>query len=96
MPLIAYEYTVNNQVYQSDNVLPRPLAGFKAWAEGILKNYPVGTVQTAYYNPVQPEQSYLQPTKFSAVYYGAMAFGILLLVLGATKLIHLTWLTFRA
>ena len=96
MPVIAYEYAVNNQVYQSNNVLPRPLASFKGWAEDILKNYPVGTVQTAYYNPAQPDQSYLQPTTFSVVYYGALAFGLLLLVLGAAKLIELIWKTFRA
>lgn len=95
-PVISYEYAVGGQIYQSKNVTPLPLASFKDWAESVLDRFPVGTVQTAYYDPVQPDQAYLHRTKFSAVYYGALGFGVLLLVLGSSKLIELSWKTIRS
>ena len=95
MPVIMYEYRLNGQTYRSDSVLPRPIGHTKAWAEDILSQFPVGTTQTAYYNPDQPEQSYLRETKLSAVYYGVLIFGLLFLLLGSAKSIELLWKTFR-
>ncbi|MCL4199035.1 MAG: DUF3592 domain-containing protein [Phycisphaerales bacterium] len=95
MPVISYEYAINDQIYHSNNVLPRPLSSHKDWAEGILAKYPIDTIQTAYYNPVRPNESYLHTTKLSAVNYGALVIGILFLLLGASGMIQLLWKTFR-
>lgn len=95
MPVISYEYAIDGEIYLSDTVWPRPLFGDKGWAEGILAGFPIGTVQTAYYNPAQPGQSYLQTTKLSAANYGGLIIALLFLLFGSAKSIELLWKTFR-
>lgn len=91
MPVISYEYTINDHTYRSNNVLPRPTYHTKEWAEEILAHFPVGTVQTAYYNPAQPDQSYLQTTKLAASYYVALSIGLLFIVFGTAKTVEMLW-----
>lgn len=95
MPVIVYEYTVDGQDYQSDTVLPRPTYQSKAWANEILATFPIGTTQTAYYNPARPNESYLQTTSFHAVNYVVLSIGLLFLSLGSAKSIEILWKTFR-
>lgn len=94
-PVIVYEYIINGQTYRSENVLPRPTYHTKEWAEEILAKFPIGTVQTAYYDPSQPDQSYLQTTRLLAFYYVALVVGLLFLLLGSAKSIEILWKTFR-
>lgn len=91
MPVILYEYVINGQAHRSNTVLPRSTYHTKEWAEDILTCFPIGTVQTAYYNPDQPGQSYLQTTNLAAFYYIASAIGLLLIVFGTAKTIELIW-----
>lgn len=93
MPVISYEYGVGEHVYRSNNVFPRPISGHEEWAQGVLAEFPMGTARTAYYNPLQPEQSYLATTKLSSVYYGALAIGVLFILVGTSDMIRMLWRT---
>lgn len=96
MPVIVYEYTIDDQTYHSNNVLPVPLSSGKDWAQSILAKFPIGTLQTAYYNPQRPNQSYLHATKLSAIYYAGAIMGLLFLFLGSANLTQLLWRAFHA
>lgn len=59
-PVVEYEYRVENQRYESKNVLPSgDVAASQDWAKSITVRFPVGKKVTAYYDPNNPTKSFL-------------------------------------
>lgn len=94
MPVISYEYEVDGQIYESDTVLTVPFHGEKEWAEDILAQFPIGSVQQAYYNPASPEQTYLIEST-SPDGYVFLILGLVLFLFGSAMLIQTLWKAVR-
>ena len=59
MPLVEYEYRVNNQKFRSDRIM----IGYGKSAselERVLNRYPLGAKVIVYYNPAAPQQAVLE------------------------------------
>jgi uncharacterized protein DUF3592 len=65
---IYYEYEVNGQIYQSKK-FNYPEKGFARSKDAtrVIRYYPVGSMQSAYYNPDNPAEAVLQKSKSSSI-----------------------------
>lgn len=65
---IHYEYEVNGKTYQS-NKFSYPGDGYSRSkdAQRVIRYYPVGSSQSAYYNPDNPSEAVLQKTTSSTI-----------------------------
>ncbi len=58
-PVVEYKYQVDGSTFTSDVVTPTEIAGMKAWAEEVIKAYPIGETVSAKVAPGDPELSFL-------------------------------------
>ena len=69
-----YEYTIDGKKYESSFISFNANEVFtEAGCMKILANYPVGSVQTAYYNPSDPAMAVLRPAE---IRHGVLALAI--------------------
>ncbi len=68
LPAIHYEYEVNNKIYQSKK-FNYPGEGYTRSKDAtrVIRYYPVGSMQSAYYNPDNPAEAVLQKAKSSSI-----------------------------
>lgn len=59
VPLVQYEYTVNQKAYTCDTVTPDELMLPDTWAESVFKQFPVGAQVEARYDPDDPSKAFL-------------------------------------
>ena len=82
VPLVKYEYTVNQRLYTSETVTPGEMMLPPTWAESVFTRFPIGMQTDARYDPQDPSQAFLIP-KYSVQPYLPL---LLSLVLGAMGL----------
>jgi hypothetical protein len=59
VPLVKYEYTVNQQPYTCETVTPAELMLPDTWAESVFKQFPIGAQTEAKYDPNNPSKAFL-------------------------------------
>jgi hypothetical protein len=59
VPLVEYQYTVNQQPYTSQTVTPAEFMLPNTWAESVFKQFPVGARVQAKYDPNDPGKAFL-------------------------------------
>ena len=72
-PLVTYEYEFEGQAYTSSKVIWEGEARKRSWAEGVLARYPIGNSVTAYINPSNPGQAYLERHRRFGIYAIALS-----------------------
>jgi hypothetical protein len=60
VPRVVFEYTVQGRVYQAERVTPRDVSGTQRWARKHIAAYRPGQHVTAYYDPRDPGQAFLE------------------------------------
>lgn len=65
-PVITYQYKVNGKVYNSNKTGVIPMNYDQKTAQKKLDAFPLGSALTVYYNPENPEDALLNPTKNTA------------------------------
>jgi hypothetical protein len=81
VPLVKYEYTVNQQPYTSEAVTPAELMLPDAWAESVFQQFPMGAKTEAKYDPSDPSQAFLIG-KYSVYPYLPLLVGLVIAALG--------------
>jgi hypothetical protein len=59
VPLVKYEYTVDQKVYTSQTVTPEQLMLPDTWADSVFIQFPVGAQTQAKYDPQDPSKAFL-------------------------------------
>lgn len=59
VPLVKYEYTVNQKPYTCETVTPFELMLPNTWAESVFKRFPIGAQAEAKYDPNDPSKAFL-------------------------------------
>ncbi len=59
LPAVRFSYTVGDDTHESSTASPARSAGRHAWAEQIVRQFPVGQKTTAYYDPIDPSTAFL-------------------------------------
>jgi hypothetical protein len=59
VPLVKYEYTVNEKPYTCDTVTPDEFMMPDTWAESVFEQFPVGAETEAKYAPIDPSKAFL-------------------------------------
>lgn len=84
-PVVVYEYTVEGETYENDNVFPggfQRSRGSRSWAEGIVAEYAVGSEATINYNPDDPSRAYLRNDGLPSLWIGGIAYAVVALLGG--------------
>ncbi len=81
---IRYRYTVEGKTYECDRIQPADVVGGKAVVQKMLDRF--GDEVTVHYNPVNPSEAFLMPLSSGWGWLG-LATGLLLLIIGAGKLL---------
>ena len=79
-PAVQYRYQVSGKPYSSDRVTMLGEYQTGHWAETVADRYHAGQSLTAYYNPRQPAEAYLDPATTQAPW---MLIGFPLFFMGA-------------
>jgi hypothetical protein len=58
-PQVRYQYAIDGQQHESDNVLPINVNFGRSWAEEIAYRFEPGQSVMAYYNPAKPGEAFL-------------------------------------
>jgi hypothetical protein len=87
VPEVTYEYTVDGETYESENVFPGPgeSSAGQDRAETIVGNHPEGETVTAYYDPDNPSNSFLIKNQ-QIMFLGIAGFGGLFVLAGLGSL----------
>lgn len=59
VPLVKYEYTVDQKRYTSDTVTPTQLMLPNTWADSVFRQFPIGAQAPAQYDPNDPGKAFL-------------------------------------
>ena len=59
VPVVKYEYTVNQQPYACETVTPAELMLPDTWAERVFEQFPIGAQTEAKYDPNDPNKAFL-------------------------------------
>jgi len=59
VPRVYFTYSVDSHSYHGTRVTPADLSGKKRWAEQLIANYQPHAHVTGYYDPEQPDRSFL-------------------------------------
>src|SRR5688572_2265412 len=81
VPLVKYEYTVNQQPYTSESVTPDEFMLPDTWAESVFKQFPVGAQIQANYDPNNPNQAFLI-AKYSVKPYLPLLISLVIAAIG--------------
>ncbi|MBL8849119.1 MAG: DUF3592 domain-containing protein [Planctomycetaceae bacterium] len=81
VPLVRYQYTVNQQPYTSQTVTPAEFMLPDAWAESVFQQFPVGARITAHYDPNDPGKAFLI-AKYSIYPYLPLLVSLVIAALG--------------
>jgi hypothetical protein len=74
IPRVYFRYSVAGVGYRGTRVTVEDLKGEKFWAEWLLKPYQPGATVTAYYDPEQPDRSFLRHS--AGDFWGRLAMGL--------------------
>jgi hypothetical protein len=81
VPLVQYEYTVNQQRYTCQTVTPEELMLPDTWAESVFKQFPIGAQTQAHYDPKDPGKAFLV-AKYSVKPYLPLLVSLVIAALG--------------
>ena len=81
VPLVKYEYMVNQQLYTCETVTPDELMLPDTWAESVFKQFPIGAETQANYNPNDPSRAFLI-AKYSVKPYLPLLVSLVIAALG--------------
>lgn len=90
-PVVTYEYTVDGEQYNSENVYPGQFTrwhGSRSTAADVVGQYTPGQQVTVQYNPNNPEEAYVQNSGWPSGWYFA-AGGAVVVFLGGLYFIRL-------
>ena len=91
VPAVEYEYQTSIQRLRGTTVYPgasryTKLFGSESAAETAIEGYAPGASTTVYYDPADPEHSFLDPTPHHGPNLARIGFGIALVALGVVLL----------
>jgi hypothetical protein len=81
VPLVTYQYTVDQQPYTSQKVTPAEFMLPDTWAESVFKQFPVGARVQARYDPNDPGKAFLIG-KYSVKPYLPLLISLVIAALG--------------
>ncbi|MCA9120200.1 MAG: DUF3592 domain-containing protein [Planctomycetaceae bacterium] len=81
VPLVKYEYTVNQQRYTCEMVTPSELMLPDTWAEHVFDQFPIGAQTEAKYDPSDPSNAFLV-AKYSVKPYLPLLVSLVISALG--------------
>jgi hypothetical protein len=81
VPLVKYEYTVDQKSYTCETVTPDELMLPNTWAETVFKQFPIGAQVEAKYDPKDPSKAFLIP-KYSVKPYLPLLVSLVIAALG--------------
>jgi hypothetical protein len=84
-PVVTYEYIVDGQTYESENVFPGGFTRWKSsrsWAEDVLNQYEAGDRITVQYRPRNPGQAYVRNDGLPFTWVVGAGYAVLVLVSG--------------
>jgi Protein of unknown function (DUF3592) len=81
VPLVKYEYTVNQKPYICETVTPADLMLPDSWAESVFKQFPIGAQIEAKYEPKDPGKAFLV-AKYSVEPYLPLLVSLVIAALG--------------
>jgi uncharacterized protein DUF3592 len=81
VPLVKYEYTVNQRPYTCEMVTPAELMLPDSWAESVFRQFPIGARTQAKYDPNDPSQAFLV-AKYSVKPYLPLLVSLVIAALG--------------
>jgi hypothetical protein len=80
-PIVAYEYTVNGQLFRSQQIDFGGEGSGGTGAKSLVKKYPSGKSVTVYYNPNNPSEAVLERSAVGAMLMFGLGLVILIAVL---------------
>ena len=81
VPLVKYEYTVNQQAYTCESVTPAEFMLPDTWAQGVFQQFPIGAQTEARYDPRDPSKAFLI-AKYSVYPYLPLLVSLVIAALG--------------
>lgn len=83
-PVVVYRYRVNDREYVASRVTPLRESRSGGWAHRVTQRFPVGSTQTAYYDPADPADAYLMRSRsiLPLAFTGIPLVGLVLIVAG--------------
>jgi len=81
VPLVKYEYTVNQRPYTCETVTPAELMLPDTWAESVFTQFPIGAQTEAKYDPSDPSKAFLI-AKYSVAPYLPLLVCLVIAALG--------------
>jgi hypothetical protein len=81
VPLVQYEYTVDQKSYTSQKVTPAEFMLPDTWAESVFEQFPVGAEVEARYDPGSPDKAFLI-AKYSAKPYLPLFVSLVIAAMG--------------
>ncbi len=81
-PMVNYTYEVDGEEHNNDNLEPGGRRGHssRSSAEEVLEDFEEGEEVTVYYNPENPGESFLIPTRFPLVPLIFFILGVLMVI----------------
>ena len=80
-PIVKFEFTVDGINFKGDRPTLQDISGSKKWAQRVVKRYPLGTIQTCYFDSNPPQKSVLS-RDFELSFYTFSLFPLLFVVVG--------------
>ncbi len=71
-PHLKYTFQVKGRIYQGTGIYPIKDTRGRKWAQSVMKQFHIGKKVTAYYNPENPEESYLLRIFLFSPYFGVL------------------------
>jgi hypothetical protein len=81
VPLVKYEYTVNQQNYTCESVTPAEFMLPETWAQSVFQQFPIGAQTEARYDPRDPSKAFLI-AKYSVYPYLPLLVSLAIAALG--------------
>jgi len=81
VPLVKYEYTVNQQPYTCESVTPAEMMLPDTWAASVFQQFPIGAQTEAKYDPSDPSKAFLI-AKYAAEPYLPLLVSLVIAALG--------------
>lgn len=81
VPVVRYRYQLGDGIYRSDQLFSNPRRMDRAAAERFVQDYPEGATVIAYFDPEDPQKSFLRPAlRFNSYLFTLL--GVALLAIG--------------
>jgi len=85
-PIVTYEYEVDGETYEQDNVFPGSFTrwqGSRSWAEGVAGDYQQGEEIAVFYNPRDNSHAYIRNDGLPGSWVIGAGYGVIAAIAGA-------------